>query len=260
MVKSTRNHRAKNVVSLTESKLLLRLDHLQNLVGSQAANTIKQIEAYLGIQHYLATGQLLPDFHGWPVCPDFGLYLIKRLETQAYDLVVEFGSGTSSWLIANVRKRREFQHLAFDHLEQYWLQTKSKLEADGLLDHIHLKLTPLVPCVGADGINYLYYDCASALAEFAKDINQKGKRVLVMIDGPPAATGPHARYPALQHVLAQYPLAEIDFLLDDFIRLEEQEILQTWKKHLSDLNVSHKSHIFRMEKDAALLSVTQLTP
>jgi hypothetical protein len=231
------------------------LDQLQGLINSQVANTVKQVEAYLGIQHYLATGQLLPNFHGWPVCPDFGLYLIKQLETQAYDLVVEFGSGTSSWLIANVRKRKEFQHLAFDHLEQYWLQTKNNLELDGLFNHIHLKLTPLVPCEGANGILYSYYDCASALAEFAADMNQAGKRILVVIDGPPAATGPHARYPALQHVMAQYPLADIDFLLDDFIRLDEQEILQMWQQQLSDLNISHTSHILRMEKDAALLSI-----
>ncbi len=259
MVKRTRHSRTKNAAPLPESKLLLRFDQLQSLVSSQAANTIKQIEAYLGIQHYLATGQLLPNFHGWPVCPDFGLYLIKQLETQAYDLVVEFGSGTSSWLIANVRKHKEFQHLAFDHLEQYWLQTKNKLEVDGLFSHIHLKLTPLVPCMGADGKQYSYYDCASALAEFATDINQAGKRILVVIDGPPAATGPHARYPALQHVLAQYPLADIDFLLDDFIREDEQEILSQWRQELSDANIPHSYQIIRMEKDAALLSIHRQT-
>lgn len=241
---------------MAELQLLARLDQLQSIISNQSANTIKQIESYLGIQHYLATGQLLPDFHGWPVCPDFGLYLIKLIETQPYDLVIEFGSGTSSWLIANVRKRKVFQHLAFDHLEQYWSQTKNKLEADGLLDHIHLKLTPLVPCEGSDGVNYSYYDCASALSEFAPDINQTGKRVLVVIDGPPAATGPHARYPALQHVLAQYPSANIDFLLDDFIRLDEQEILDKWRQALAAANVKHTYQVIRMEKDAALLSMT----
>ena len=250
-------HHRRSKKEARKAEILTRLNQLQGIFSNQAANTVKQIEAYLGIQHYLATGQLLPDFHGWPVCPDFGLYLIKLIETQPYDLVIEFGSGTSSWLIANVRKRKSFQHLAFDHLEQYWSQTKNKLEADGLLNHIHLKLAPLVPCMGLDGVNYSYYDCSNALAEFAADFNHAGKRVLVVIDGPPAGTGPHARYPALQHVLAQYPLADIDFLLDDFIRLDEQEILQMWQKHLSDFKVSYKSHIFRMEKDAALLSVTR---
>lgn len=257
MAKRATHRRTKKEAQKAE--ILSRLNQLQGALSNQAANTIKQIESYLGIQHYLATGQLLPDFHGWPVCPDFGLYLIKLIETQPYDLVIEFGSGTSSWLIANVRKRKVFQHLAFDHLEQYWEQTKNKLEADGLLDHIHLKLAPLLPCVGANGVGYSYYDCASALAEFAADINQAGKRVLVVIDGPPAATGPHARYPALQHVLAQYPLANIDFLLDDFIRLDEQEILDKWRQALSAASVTHTHQIIRMEKDAALLSVTRST-
>ena len=254
-----RPHHRRSKKEAKKAEILTRLDQLQGIFSNQAANTVRQIEAFLGIQHYLATGQLLPDFHGWPVCPDFGFYLIKRLETNPYDLVIEFGSGTSSWLIANVRKRKVFEHLAFDHLETYWTQTKSKLEADGLLEHIHLKLTPLVPCIGADGAHYSYYDCASSLAQFASDINQPGKRVLVVIDGPPAGTGPHARYPALQYVLAQYPLADIDFLLDDFIRLDEQEILQMWQKYLFDLNVSHTSHILRMEKDAALLSISRST-
>lgn len=260
MAKRSHQRRTQTTVNTAEQQLLARLDQLQSIISNQSANTIKQIESYLGIQHYLATGQLLPDFHGWPVCPDFGLYLIKLIETQPYDLVIEFGSGTSSWLIANVRKRKSFQHLAFDHLEQYWSQTKNKLEADGLLNHIHLKLAPLVSCVGADGLNYSYYDCASGLAEFASDINHAGKRVLVVIDGPPAGTGPHARYPALQHVLAQYPFADIDFLLDDLIRVDEQETLQMWHKQLSVLKVSYKSHTLRMEKDAALLSVTRQAP
>jgi len=41
-----------------------------------------------------------------------------------------------------------------------------------------------------------------------------GLRVLVIVDGPPAATGPHARYPAGPLVLQHFAGAQIDFLME----------------------------------------------
>lgn len=233
---------------------------MQNFLAKQIANAVKQIESYIGIQHYVNTGQVMPTFHGWPISPDLGEYLIRRLDSEKYDLVIEFGSGASSWVIGQVRKNKKFKHLVFEHLPEYFEKTKQHLAKDGLLEHVELRMTSLKDWVSSSGSTYSYYDCDAALAEHAKQLNSSGCRVLVLVDGPPASTGRHARYPALAHVISHFPTAAVDFLLDDFIRTDEQEILDLWRQELSAGKVGHTVQIIRMEKDAALLSVTQSTP
>jgi hypothetical protein len=180
------------------------------------------------------------------------MFLIKRLETIHYDLVIEFGSGASTWIIANVNKNKPFRHLALEHLEEYLNKTASLL-ASGKLITPDLQLAPLVPFYGADEHDYSYYNCADILKNYAQEINAKGMRILVLVDGPPASTGRHARYPAMAHVLEHFSLCDIDFILDDYIRSDEREILQKWLKELSDTHTEHNYEIIRMEKDAALL-------
>jgi hypothetical protein len=256
MPKRKANKRASNSAVVSPESI----SAIQNFLAKQIANAVKQIESYMGIQHYVNTGKVMPSFHGWPISPDLGEYLIRRLESQNYDLVIEFGSGASSWVIGQVRKNKKFKHVVFEHLSGYFEKTKDQLAKDGLLAEVELRMTPMQDWVSSEGVTYSYYDCHAALAEHAKQLNPTGCRVLVLIDGPPASTGRHARYPALAHVLAHFPTSDVDFLLDDFIRIDEQEILDLWRQELSAAKVQHTFQIIRMEKDAALLSVTQSIP
>ena len=230
----------------------------QAFVNKGITNAIKQIESYIAIEHYLNTGQLIPEFHGWPISPDLGVLLIKTIEASQYDLIVEFGSGTSTWLIGQVQKNNKFQHLAFDHITEYWQKTKNQLESVGLKD-IDLRLRPLKPYQSSNNQQYQYYDCSADLAEYAINFNQVGKRLLILVDGPPAATGRHARYPALPFILNHFPDADIDFILDDFIRQDEQQILKLWLEELTVASVPHNYQIFRLEKDACLLTISNTT-
>jgi hypothetical protein len=65
-------------------------------------NSTRQIEAFIGIETYLSKGHLLPALHGWPISADFALYLIALIEKKNYDLIIEFGSGASTVLMASV--------------------------------------------------------------------------------------------------------------------------------------------------------------
>ena len=58
-------------------------------------NAVKQVEAYTSLQGYLATGELMPILHGWPISPDFALLLVQLLEQQSFDAIIEFGSGST---------------------------------------------------------------------------------------------------------------------------------------------------------------------
>jgi hypothetical protein len=236
---------------------------LLSQVKKEIANATKQLEAFLAVQSYFAGGPLLGDMHGWPISPDFALYLIELLEFNDYDLVIEFGSGTSTVLmaraLAKIAPRRQGKsatvQVAFEHLEQFHAQTLARLQQAALAQAVQLVHAPLQPYAAANGNTYDYYACQNALAELAQGTPPAGLRLLVLVDGPPAATGKHARYPALSIVLAQYAGAQLDILLDDYIRDDEQEIAQLW---LSDLQQAGYSPVFlekKLEKDACLISV-----
>ena len=113
---------------------------IEATVRKEAANAVSQLEAHANLQRYLSEGQLMPELHGWPVSPDFAVMLIDLVESNDYDLVIEFGSGTSTLLmaiaLARAAKRRRRSapsvQVAFEHLEAFHQQTRSRLERAGV--------------------------------------------------------------------------------------------------------------------------------
>lgn len=235
---------------------------LESTFKSEILNATKQVEAFLGLHNYINGGHLLPEMHGWPIGPDFALYLIELLESNDYDLVIEFGSGTSTVLIAKalakIAARRQAKltarQFAFEHLEEYKEKTLSALQSAGLADSVQLDLAPLQPYLAANGNVYPYYSCQETLVRLAQSL-PPGLRVLVMVDGPPGATGKHARYPALPVVHSCFIGARIDLLLDDYIRADEREIVQLWLHDLEKWGLVGSLLEKRLEKGACLISV-----
>lgn len=229
----------------------------------QIRSASEQVEALLRIQTYLVSGNLLPSFHGWPVSPDFACLLIQKIEREHYNLVIEFGSGTSTVLISNVLDRldgkgQQTYQIAFEHLEKYYAETTNSLAAcKTTRHHANLVLAPLVNAIEdqQNGDIYKFYDCHSHLAALAQHDSLTFAKLLVIVDGPPGATGPHARYPALPVVLAAFPHAEIDFVLDDTNRKDEQEIVIMWIKALEERGHIYEQTTHDFEKGAVVLKI-----
>lgn len=236
---------------------------LENTVKKEMLNATQQLEAFQGIQSFLNHGERLPQMHGWPISPDFALYLLELIDSNDYDLILEFGSGTSTVLIAKALARIGRQRhgkpatsqVAFEHLEQYHAQTLANLKHSELADAVQLVLAPLQPYQAPNGNTYSYYSCHTALKELAQRLPAADLKVLMVVDGPPAATGQHARYPAVPAVLAQLKSARIDILLDDYIRDDEKEIAQLWLKDIEAQGLRAQMTTQKMEKDACLISV-----
>ena len=231
---------------------------LERTVKSEMLNAAQQLEAFMGVQNYLNHGEHLPGMHGWPISPDFALYLGELIDGNDYDLILEFGSGTSTVIIAKTLKRlgRHRQgkaatlQIAFEHLEQF-IQAHANEKVD-------LVLAPLVPFKAPNGITYSYYDCKWKLAELADKIKVCGTTVnlLVIVDGPPGSTGIHARYPAVPIVLQYFHDATIDIVLDDYKRADEKEVAQMWLEEITKLHPNAKLITKKMEKDACLISTS----
>lgn len=242
-------------------------DKMEMLKQSQkhdVENSMKQIEACIRLQHYLGADIILPDLHNWPISPDFGVLLINLVEQNNYDAVVEFGSGTSTLLLATALDRvgRRGQRaplplLSFDHLPEYGNKTTTLLRQAGLTEHANIVLAPLTAWQDENGNTFSYYACAEALREFQQQLPAAAARLLVVVDGPPAATGCHARYPALQNIMTIFKDKYcIHFLLDDYLRVDEQEIVTRWTQRLRALGIAyHQTEFNNLEKRACLVEI-----
>jgi hypothetical protein len=241
---------------------------LEKAVHSEIENAVRQLESYQNLQGYLTSGELLPDLHGWPVSPDFALLLIQLLEQNVFDVVVEFGSGSSTVLMSKTlehiaRKRpgtpRPVQ-IAFEHLPKYHAATLSLLRQAGTASAVQVVLSPLVPTKRADGEIVRYYDIGNSLQQVAADMaSASAPRVLAVIDGPPESVGPLARYPALEHLLAAFPRQHGTLLLDDYRRPGEQEAAQRWCALLRERGIEPTLESLPLEKQAALIRFDSAT-
>ena len=127
---------------------------------------------------------------------------------------------------------------------------------------MRLELAPLVPYRSAAGEDYNYYDVRSGLGHLCKRLHDLvAPRVLVIVDGPPEATGPLARYPALEVLLAALPKHRGWLLLDDYRREGEQETARRWQAILRERGVEPQVTEYALEKMACLIGYdTSLAP
>jgi len=246
---------------------LIRLrKYLDGAFRNEIANSSKQTQALIGLQSYYATGELPTvnsERHSWPVSPDFGLYLVELVALNDYDLIIEFGSGISTVIVAKALAtmaaredgRAPTHFISFEHLEPYYRQTRAHLQQAGLVENVQLVLAPLQDWQAPNGNTYAFYDCQAVLVNLAQRYAGTVRRVLAIIDGPPAATGKHARYPAGPLLVQHCVGARIDLVLDDYIREDEKEIAQLWQGELQAAGIAHRMSERKLEKDACLISV-----
>ena len=250
--------------SSLEKKLAEVQSSLQKQQETHTKNSLRQIESFLRLQNYCGNRLVLPDMHGWPVSPDLGVHLIRLVETGQYDAVVEFGSGVSTMLIALAIQKStpagvapSTACLSFEHLDTYLATTAQQLSQAQLQNWVQLEHAPLVETLGAHGKPTQYYDCGLALRQLKQKLNKACPKLLVFVDGPPAATGPYARYPALEAVDTAFEgAAQVHYLMDDYIRQDERDIVALWETHLRQQNRQVEKQVFsQFEKQACLLIV-----
>lgn len=251
----------------TVSDELIRVrKFLDAVINREVKNAARQVQASAAVQHYLDTGELLP-FHPesdtWPISPDFSYILLQLLETQDYDFVVEFGSGLSTVLVARsldkLDQKRQgkppIRFLSFDHLPEFQGRTLDLLKQAGLDDRVELCLAPLADYSAPNGRTYPYYSCQERISAFVGAQSIAGLKVLAIVDGPPAVTGEHARYPAGPILAQAFREVSLDILLDDLIREDEKQVAKFWEEEFHASGRSCKSRILKLQKEACLLQV-----
>jgi hypothetical protein len=253
-------------------------------VTQQHTNTVRQIESYLNIKSYLRDGELMPSLHGWPVSADFAQYVFELLNMNKYDLIIEFGSGSSTVLLAKALRNQtadtsdshhksdltqsnfdwskfNFSDLhkpivSFDHHPKWLGITEKAITSSRLTDFVDLILAPLTD-YSFDNLNHFkYYSCHDKLAEISRTMRSSKQRILALVDGPPGDTCKHARFPAAPILLEIFHEHSIDILMDDYFRKEEKEIVELWCEILDRKQREYDKQVLSFEKGACLLSIT----
>ena len=243
---------------------------LSNHLKKEIANSTIQLEAHQGLQALI--GDLQAPFHGWPVSPDFALQMVRLIRDENYDLIVEFGSGTSTLICLKALERfypnrtstREpsTQLITFEHLDEYHQKTNDLIKTCSNSDLAVLKLGTLEPWSDSTG-EYKYYSgtelIRQSLSAIASSIERK-LTILVVIDGPPGDTCKWARYPAIPILLdaCNGINLSIDFLLDDLFRTDEKETAIAWEKHFQSLGLDYQRTDYKFEKGGMLLRIEDL--
>ena len=251
-------------------------------VSASVANTTKQLEAFISVQRFLDTGEASLDYHGWPISSDIALFLVNKVREENFDVIIEFGSGTSTVLFAKAiqqararalkdtsdlkrigdhdesRDLVEFRShdlpkrvVTFEHNRKFYDKTLASLNTHGVAHLVDLVHAPLVDWQ-AEGKDYLHYDCDDKLQEIRNIFEGRQAKILVFVDGPPAATCEQARYPAIPKILQYLGRHELHIVMDDYVRDEEKRAAGRWSKLFETRNIPTVKQLLKFEKDGYL--------
>lgn len=264
-----------------------------NALGQHVTRSFRdqrqRIQSVTSLEHYFETGAQPLEFGHWAIGADLGSHLVRAIEQNNYDLIIEFGSGTSTLLLArSVLKRSgvtttntknkslEYDSkgdtndglasydlpqriLSFEQNKAYQQKTEAALVREGLSNLVDLVLAPIVPTAASgqhSNNNTLFYDCNTRLARIAQLYEGRQARLLVLVDGPHSPEGNRlVREPALGCILQYLSAHHLDIVLDDTQRQGEQQVIQTWQQTCQQRGLGYQYQTLNTENGAAWLTI-----
>ncbi|WP_169579562.1 class I SAM-dependent methyltransferase [Ruania albidiflava] len=227
--------------------VLDRLDQVEGLLAQQTEDAVKhrralhrdrrmrsrdnltQIQALLQLHEQFSPDAPLPEVAGWAMEPTALVELVNVVARLRPRLVLECGSGTSTlWIAYALRRNGSGRVVALDHDTEYAAATAQVITEHGLEQWAHIRHAPLAPTDTPRG----------PMPWYSTDLTDLTGIELLVVDGPPKATGELARYPALP-VLDDRLAPDARILFDDADRPDEVAVLDAWRETYS-LEVEHE--------------------
>ena len=202
-----------------------------------------QVEALLALYHDLDPAVGFPATRSWVASPDLLRHLYERVRHERPGLILECGSGLSTVVMAYALRDagHDGKLVALEHLPEFADRTVRMLHDHGVADYAEVRPAPLAD-VALEGETWPWYDLEQ-LPEGVID--------LVFVDGPPGATRPKARFPAMPLLRGQLRKGAV-VVMDDYTRPEEGSVVEQWLRRDSTLELTRLRH----EKGTAVLRVT----
>lgn len=185
-----------------------------------------QLESLSWLQRRLAIKGQLPPLRGWATSPDVLLRLHAHIMASRPRVIVEFGSGASTLLIADaLRQNGAGKLISIEHSDYYGAQTLATLEAEQLQTWVDLRIGDLESW---EGEHLNPEDAEKPSRWYSRSLLEGISNVdLLWVDGPPGATCLYSRYPALPALADQLSL-RAEVWMDDTVRQEEKDICERW--------------------------------
>lgn len=203
-----------------EARLAAKIDKVTHAIdnGDLRFPLLNDINAMNRLQQRFSPPASLPMMSGWALDAVSLERLIEAVLEHRPRTIVECGSGVSTVWLAYAAREFGGKVVALEHKEKFAEQTRDDLRRHGLLDVADVRLAPLED-IEFDGQVFPWY-CKEAWRDLS-GID------MLLVDGPPKATGPRARYPALP-VLGSSLSNGCVVVFDDINRKDEKEILDSW--------------------------------
>lgn len=224
-------------------------NRLERRLREQGHIDYAQQVAWVELREHLDVRLFMPPLRGWAASPDVLRVVVRHIDRLRPALVVECGSGSSSvWIGYALRRVGGGRLVAIEHERGYAEQTRALVTEHGLDDIVEVRHAPLKgiepETITVDGAQVItadqWYD-PSALT----DLDGIG---VLFVDGPPAATGRHARHPAVPLL---WPRCTEDavIILDDAARPDEKALGDRWLTEFPELHRTEEpaekgAHVF----------------
>ncbi len=179
----------------------------------------REVEALFQLFSKVSPRQPMPSSGRWALDATGLLNLYSLIERNRPRVVVELGSGTSTvWLGYALDAVGTGRLVSVDHLEEFAEHARAAVALHGSATRTEVRHAPLTNLELGDE-EFAWYD-----PECLADIERID---MLIVDGPPKVTGPHARYPALP-ILRERLADGALIVLDDTDRSSEQKIVDRW--------------------------------
>lgn len=201
------------------------------------------LESFMQLQRLVPMPLPMPRPGTWAASEDLLLWLAGYVLEHRPRLVVDLGSGQSSVWMAGAMRQAGYDGrvVGIDHEEQYARATEQLGQRQGVTPWLTVIHAPLVEeSIGGRAVTWYDVSALSSLSEID----------LLCVDGPPAQGSEQARWPALPFFRDRMS-AGGRVILDDMIRVDEQQIAQDWSGRFPDM----QSQALDFEKGALVLTL-----
>ena len=168
-------------------------------------------------------GEIPPDLGGWAADPVLIHHAVRLIADVRPRLVLECGSGSSTVAIARALSTLGGRIVSLEHDPEYARRSAAMIRLYGVESLATVVTAPLTAREIA-GQTLRWYGPEYELV-------LGGLVDVMVIDGPPKASGPRARYPAVPALKSQLA-PECWILMDDGDRADERAIAHAWSQDL----------------------------
>lgn len=232
-------------------------------ITNSETNTRKELLALNKLRDVLHNKEIITYGCGESLSSESLLFLTSLIRLNNYDVIIEFGSGTSTVVMADVVAAKNMRNttlllgdvsespseqdrltelksghfrslpnyiISFEQSETFLGNTLNLLENANLNQFVDLCLSPLIDNKYSPGDSTLFYDCEEKLREIKRIFDGRNVNILVIVDGPLSKSrSADGRGAALPSILDKLSMHTVDFFFEENNADLRQKLITSWR-------------------------------